>query len=178
MSRRCSIASCERPHTARGYCRGHYMRWWRNGDPEGGRGIPFGSVHERLELYTIKGPGCWSWRGVHHSEGYAQLKVDGRPISAHRLWWEQLNGSVPDGLELDHLCRNRGCVNPSHLEPVTHALNIQRGANARLVPIQVRAIRDRYAAGHSTLQMLADEYGVANQTISRIVLRQAWRNVA
>lgn len=66
---------------------------------------------------------CWPWKGSIHWEGYGAY--NGRV--AHRLVYEQLIGPVPPGLQLDHLCRNRRCVNPHHLEPVTARVNILRG---------------------------------------------------
>lgn len=70
---------------------------------------------------------CWEWTGHLHRLGYGQFAPShGVNVSAHKFAYEALVGAVPDGLELDHLCRNRGCVNPDHLEPVTHSLNVQR----------------------------------------------------
>lgn len=74
-----------------------------------------------------KSEGCWIWSGAHFWAGYARVKYHGRDGVAHRVAWILTHGPVPDGLELDHLCRNRGCVNPSHLEPVTHRENEFRG---------------------------------------------------
>lgn len=71
--------------------------------------------------------GCWLWSGSSHSSGYGQFSVAAHPERAHRHAYETLVGPVPDGLELDHLCRVRCCVNPAHLEPVTHAENLRRG---------------------------------------------------
>ncbi len=69
--------------------------------------------------------GCWQWTAS-LVQGYGQF-VRARPRGAHRWAYEHLIGPVPDGLEPDHLCRNKGCVNPSHLEPVTHRENMLRG---------------------------------------------------
>lgn len=72
--------------------------------------------------------GCWLWTGV-KSAGYGMLTPRGKgsTMSAHVFAYEMLVGPVPDGLEIDHLCRNRACVNPEHLEPVTHKVNCRRG---------------------------------------------------
>lgn len=74
---------------------------------------------------------CWEWMGGKH-KGYGriyQARTDGRSYyaRAHRVAYELLVGPIPEGTELDHLCRNPGCVNPSHLEPVPHVENVRRG---------------------------------------------------
>lgn len=74
--------------------------------------------------------GCWDCQGSPLHHGYQAVSIKGRSWSAHRWVFTQAKGEIPDGLTLDHLCRNTGCVNPEHLEPVTHAENNRR---ARLV---------------------------------------------
>lgn len=79
--------------------------------------------------------GCWIWVGVRHF-GYGRFMVSTRReapkcVAAHRFSYERLVGPIPLGLDLDHLCRNRACVNPAHLEPVTRQVNIARGFAAR-----------------------------------------------
>ncbi len=69
---------------------------------------------------------CWDWTARTNAAGYALYYVGGGEL-AHRWSWSFFNGPVPDGLQIDHLCRNRRCVNPSHLEPVTHRENVRRG---------------------------------------------------
>lgn len=71
--------------------------------------------------------GCWEWTGPLSTAGYGQLFIEGKNRPAHRISYEAHVGPIEDGLHIDHLCRNRKCVNPSHLEPVTPLENIMRG---------------------------------------------------
>ena len=70
---------------------------------------------------------CWTWLWHKDRSGYGTVFWKGRGQSVHRVMYELVNGPVPLGLELDHLCRNRACFNPQHLEPVTHRENMVRG---------------------------------------------------
>ena len=69
---------------------------------------------------------CWDWLGCHNEDGYGFKHWNGKSTPAHQLAYKFVKGAVPDGLELDHLCLNRGCCNPEHLEAVTHAENMRR----------------------------------------------------
>lgn len=70
--------------------------------------------------------GCWSWT-AYRSHGYGQFRWQGHIIRAHRLCYEMLISPIPINLECDHLCRNRACVNPKHIEIVTYRVNMLRG---------------------------------------------------
>jgi hypothetical protein len=90
---------------------------------------------------------CWVWTATRNPYGYGQFYLSGGPlVVAHRWAWEQVNGPVPDGLVLDHLCRHPACVHPEHLEAVTEAVNIQRGLAGDLKPPLLQ--REKCANGH------------------------------
>lgn len=88
------------------------------------------SLMDRLvEKFEIADDGCWNWTATKNHLGYGQIGRGGRGeglILAHRASYELSVGHVPEGLVLDHLCRNPSCVNPDHLEPVTQAENLRR----------------------------------------------------
>ncbi len=86
-----------------------------------GKVNPCGPVHPTL------GTACWLWAAGRNSCGYGSFWSGEFIGGAHVFAWEQENGKVPDGLELDHLCSRRECVRPSHCEPITHAENVRRG---------------------------------------------------
>jgi hypothetical protein len=77
--------------------------------------------------------GCWLWTGAINKYGYGHFKLDSKTYRAHRIVYQYLIGEIPKGLEPDHLCRVRSCVNPAHLELVTHKVNIQRGKKTRKI---------------------------------------------
>jgi len=71
---------------------------------------------------------CWNWTGAHSGKNeYGQMQIDGKQVLVHRVAYSMWVGRIPDGLVLDHLCRNRKCVRPEHLEAVTLKENIARG---------------------------------------------------
>lgn len=76
---------------------------------------------------AIAESGCWEWTGGLGSAGYGRITFGGKRDGAHRVSYELYVGPIPAGLEIDHLCRNRKCVNPDHLEPVTRRVNLLRG---------------------------------------------------
>lgn len=75
--------------------------------------------------------GCWLWTAALHDHGYGMIRVNRRTVRAHRMAYEALVGVIPHGLELDHKCRTRRCVNPEHLEAVTHDENMRRSSFIR-----------------------------------------------
>ena len=91
---------------------------------------PFTPLAERFWAKVEITPSCWLWTGAINSHGYGNIGlggVNGGTASAYCVAYQLLVGPIPEGMELDHLCRNTRCVNPDHLEPVTHRENLLRG---------------------------------------------------
>lgn len=127
-TRACSFVGCDRAHSAKGLCAGHYQQQWR--------GVPLTQIWSgsdlatRLSKYTEKSDGCWMWTGA-RSHGYGVIGIAGRTHNAHRVAFEMRNGPVSSALEVDHICRVRGCVRPDHLRAVTTAENQQNRSKQR-----------------------------------------------
>lgn len=125
----CVIEKCQAPTVGRGWCRKHYARWHKHGDPERGA-LTFG---ERLWAKVDAAGPCWLWTGSTDGGGYGLIRTTqsgptkGVYLKAHRAVYELLVGPIPKRKQLDHLCRVRNCVNPDHLEPVTARVNTLRG---------------------------------------------------
>lgn len=81
--------------------------------------------------FNIDSKGCWIWTGAKMYSGYGRFSFLGKNVLAHRFAYEHTKGTISEGLSLDHLCRNRACVNPSHLEPVSQKENISRGLSGK-----------------------------------------------
>ncbi len=149
MDKQCTTLGCPNRLLARGLCGTHYRRLWLKGEhrslPFVNRRVPILNYDERLRRATVRfwvrvdkngplwnGTPCWMWQGS-CTRGYGQVAwpIEGqkRPSmkKAHRIAYELVVQPIPDGLQLDHLCRNPPCCNPKHVEPVTGAINIARG---------------------------------------------------
>jgi hypothetical protein len=121
--------------------------------------------------------GCWIWLRAVNNSGYGLTWRGGRPQPAHVWAWEQVNGPVPDGLEIDHVrargCRYRTCINPDHLEAVTHAVNVQRSPTAKLTKDDADTIRS--LRGTASISDIAQRFGVDRSVVSRIFSGESWR---
>ena len=130
-------------HVTAGWCSGHH-RQVRDGEEP--RPI-YRSLEERFFAKVNKTETCWLWIGATNHLGYGQLwDVDTKRVDmAHRVSVRMSGREIPDGWEVDHLCRIPSCVNPEHLEPVTHAVNMER---APASAIQFQRAKTHCPQGH------------------------------
>ncbi len=130
---------------------------------------------------------CWLWTAGCFKRGYGSFRLNGKMERAHSLSFRLARGDVPKGLVLDHLCRNKRCVRPEHLDPVTQLVNVRRGlvkgqewsrgelcGTSKLTSESVLAIRALHSAGFGTHGELGEMYGVSRVMIGMIVRRRAW----
>lgn len=107
------------------------------------------------------------------ANGYVYVWRDGRPFRLHRLMYEGRYGLIPEGMVIDHLCRQRDCCNPDHIEAVTVAVNTRRGDTSRLTDDDVAAIRQ--LVGSMTQREIAEQFGIKQPTVSDILRGKSWR---
>lgn len=134
-------AECTSSRLRLGMCERHYRRFKASGSTANPR-------IDNLRRYLVDEAGCWIWQGALWSNGYGKpsVEIHGTRL-AHRAFYLEHVGPVPDGLDLDHLCRVRSCVNPEHLEPVTRSVNLTRGVAARTQTLCLAGLHDITAPG-------------------------------
>lgn len=173
----CKQDGCDSPARSLGYCTAHYKRFRRYGDASIKR--PTRPAAERfLESFAVAGE-CWEWSGVIGNHGYGIFYYEGKKRElAHRYAYQMHRGEIPEGLHIDHLCRNRKCVNPSHLEAVTPLENSSRGLRYRLL----NGMDDSCIHGHKytpeNTYVEPNGYKVRCRTCARERDRQPHRNAA
>lgn len=162
------MCGCGRPtpiakqsHRAMGNVKGEHVRY-----------LP--GHNTTIRSYTVNhDTGCWIWDGRPQPLGYGTTKLNGRTIPAHQYVYEKIKGPVPEGLILDHLCRNPRCVNPDHLEPVTHAENIRRGNATKItwaIALHIRDLRRSMTIGD-----ICRKLDLSRDIVADVVNGNTWR---
>ena len=139
---------------------------------------------------------CWNWTGAKKPKGYGNVKINGSYLLAHRVAFELVNGEILGKFLICHICDNPSCCNPNHLmlgttksnaadmliknrqKSKTYAARGEKNGHAKLTELDVKEIRERYAAGTDNQYELADQFGVTQPAIGCILRRQTWKHVA
>lgn len=183
----CKIPECDNPGHARGWCKKHWQRWRKNGDPE--KLLHFPTPEQSFEARTDRNGdgGCWLWTGSKIQGGYGKLWVYGKYMLAHRYSWQLHNGPIPDELCVLHRCDNPSCVNPDHLFLGTQADNLadmrakgrdnqpkgEAHGMAKLTEPEIPLIRN----DPRLHRIIAADYGVSSTLISVIKRCERWAHI-
>lgn len=124
-------------------------------------------------LYAVDAErGCWIWQMQVADTGYGKVHFEGRKRQAHRVVYETMVGPVPEGLDLDHLCRVRHCVNPAHLEPVSRSVNLLRGKGVSEYFARQTHCKNGHPLSGDNLRLTSKGYRVCVEC-SRVNLRRS-----
>lgn len=127
----CTIEGCSKYQQARGWCKFHWQRWSRFGDPLIGRPM-YNSFEELFQEETKRNStGCLIWTGSDNGRGYGRMSVQGKVKYAHRYAWERVKGAIPAGMQVDHICFNRLCCEPTHLRLASAKQNTEHRQGAQ-----------------------------------------------
>lgn len=201
--RTCSLSECDSPHLARGFCKKHYQRWVKYGDPNQ-VAVIMGDDERRFWSKVERGDGCWLWTGGVDKNGYGVMQVQGKVQRATRLSWYFAHGEFPPAhLYACHSCDTPPCVNPAHLWLGTNDENmadctakgrrpsgdrngthttpesVRRGdahGSVKITFEQVQQLRAEYERGVPSSQ-LARRYGLSHGYVNRLV-RGDYRSAA
>lgn len=120
--------------------------------------------------YSIDDNGCWNWLRSKSKKGYGRIWFNKKLRAAHRVTYEIKYGDIPKGLQIDHLCRNRACINPDHMEAVTPLENVRRGNRAKLSLEKAAEMRKSSLSKRE----LMVKYGISKPTVDRVIHNHTW----
>lgn len=123
--------------------------------------------------YFVDNNGCWIWKGRLDQKGYGHMNIGRKTIGAHRYLYELHIGKIPEGMQLDHLCRVRNCVNPNHLEIVTNKENSWRGNRCKINFETAEKIREAHKNG-ANFRGLQMRFNIDRHTIADILSYKIW----
>lgn len=178
----CAVPDCGTPRDARGFCKRHYMRWRKYGDPTASSTKP-ACIDVLRHLAAIETDDCTLWP-LGASMGYGSVYVDGRIRDTHRVVCEWTHGDPPEGaIHAAHRCGVPLCINPRHIRWATpkenaadrlihgtHNRGTRCGSNI-LTEDQVRCIRSTTGLSQ---RLIAEQYGVSEGTVRSIIIRRNW----
>lgn len=184
----CSVSGCNGARRRLGFCHKHYYRYHRHGSTDAT--IIVGDDKRRLLNNCKKSDsGCWEWQKSKYS-GYGKTFIKGKGKQAHRASWEIFVGDIPKGMQVNHKCHNRSCINPDHLYIGTQKENMkdmydagrdvkkkgsENGAS-KLDESKVRIIKNMLSSGNK-ISAISKKFGVSESCIRFIKQDKTWRHV-
>ena len=136
-------------------------------------GRPANTVERMLSRDVEKTSTCWIWAGPRQANGYGKATILKRSLLAHRVFYEHYKGAIPDGFQVDHLCKNRLCVNPEHLEAVPPSVNNARSDS----PSAVNARKTLCLRGHELAQAYVTPNGRRHCRVCRGIHQRKYQGV-
>lgn len=171
----CGHAGCDRGQSTKGYCSAHYMQWRRTGHTWP-LFMPSPPISTRILARATREDDCLRWTGYTMANGYGVISWHDSRWLVHRAIWTESMGPIPEGLTIDHLCRNRACVNVAHMEVVTRAENSERGGG---LPAAWAKYRERTHCKHDhEFTPENTRIGKDGHRICKACSRASWRRWA